>query len=215
VQSDWLRNVESFSQFPSFAPPDILVSVGKEPQPVASTSSLPHQDTQSRQGISPQTQVTPVARAIPPSQIMQSHQTSPISQPPMAAAVDSLVHAQSTYPYPVYAPQLHPTPRVLHPPTAAPPQTWQAANGIAPQQTHMQPPTPMLQRGVPYRDDPSWDNTYNPASSFANPIVGGPGPTNYDYRYTREEQGDQLVSGSSDYYNPTTVCTLLALPRFS
>jgi hypothetical protein len=87
----------------------------------------------------------------------------------------------------------------MHPATAAPPQTWQAPNGIAPQQTHIAPPQPhILHRAQPYREDTwdGYDHTPHPADA-----IGGPASTGYDYRY-RDDQ-TAWVGGANDYYNPS------------
>jgi hypothetical protein len=110
-----------------------------------------------------------------------------------------MVHNQNAFPYQVYTTPLHPGSRGMHPATAAPPQTWQGANSIAPQQTHMAPPQ-MLPRPQPYRDD-SWEGSYDHASQAAGPIVGGPNAAGYDYRY-RDDQTD-WVSGPNNYYDPS------------
>lgn len=120
----------------------------------------------------------------------------PHSLPPHAlASVDALVHAQAPFPY-VYGPPIHAPPRGMHPPTAAPPQTWQAANGIAPQQTHMAAPQPHMLHRTAYRED-TWENYTGDA------IVGNPGPAGYDYRYRDDHAG--WVPGPQDYYDPSSV----------
>ena len=117
--------------------------------------------------------------------------------------VDQMVHSQNGFPYQVYTTPLHPGPRGMHPATAAPPQTWQGPNSIAPQQTHMAPPQ-MLPRPQSYRDD-SWDGNYEHASQ--PPIVGGPNAPGYDYRY-RDDQTD-WVGGPNDYYDPSASAFIL------
>jgi hypothetical protein len=121
--------------------------------------------------------------------------------------VDQMVHSQNAFPYQVYTTPLHPGPRGMHPATAAPPQTWQGANSIAPQQTHMAPPQ-MLSRPQAYRDD-SWDGSYDHASQAPGPIVGGPNAPGYDYRY-RDDQQD-WVGGPNDYYDPSASTIVLRL----
>ncbi|KAF8415960.1 hypothetical protein L210DRAFT_965505 [Boletus edulis BED1] len=133
----------------------------------------------------------------------------PIPPHPQALATmgpaDPLVHPppQGSYPYPVYAHPMHPPPRGIQPPTAAPPQSWQAPSAIAPQQTHMtaQPPSGMLPRPAqPYRDGP-W------VTGFEQPpphMVGGPSGPSYAYRY-RDEQTDWAAAAPGDYaYDPAT-----------
>jgi hypothetical protein len=111
------------------------------------------------------------------------------------SSVDPLVHPPNPFPYPVYAMP----PRGM---PAAPPQTWQAPNGIAPQQTHLAPPPHMMPRTThPYREDAPWDGTYDHTVPPTSTIVGGPAGTDYEYRY-RDDQPD-WVGGSSDYYDPS------------
>ncbi|THH13218.1 hypothetical protein EW146_g6976 [Bondarzewia mesenterica] len=121
---------------------------------------------------------------------------------PSVAPPDGMPPSDAPFPYPPYPPQLHAAPRALHTPTAAPPQSWQAANGIAPEQTqtHIAPQAAaqMMPRG-PYREPP-WDGAYPQAPPPPpNAMVGGP-PAQYDYRGFREEQ-PQWVGGSNDYYD--------------
>lgn len=118
---------------------------------------------------------------------------------------------QGSYAYPVYAHPMHP-PRGIQPPTAAPPQSWQAPNAIAPQQTHMAPPQPpsgMLPRPTqPYRDGP-W------VTGFEQPpphMVAGPSSAPYPYRY-RDEQTDWPPAPPGDYtYDPATVSSAAESP---
>jgi len=145
-----------------------------------------------------------------PRQIQSAH-TLPVHpqsmHPPAIPSVDPLVHAQNPFPYQVYGPTLHGPPRVMHPATAAPPQTWQAPNGIAPQQTHIAPPQPhILHRAQAYRED-AWDG-YDHAPHPAD-AMGGTATTGYDYRY-RDDQ-TSWVGGTSDYYNPSVSPDLLPL----
>jgi hypothetical protein len=71
--------------------------------------------------------------------------------------------------YQAYQSQLQPTPRTVHPSPAAPPQTWQAPNGIAPEQTQGHLSQQMIQPRGPYRHD-AWDPTYQPAGPPQAPI---------------------------------------------
>ncbi|EGO25802.1 hypothetical protein SERLADRAFT_466451 [Serpula lacrymans var. lacrymans S7.9] len=136
--------------------------------------------------------------AQPQPQPMQP-QPLPPNMPPMPSpSIDPLVHTQHAFGYQVYAHHLNAAPRALHPPTAGPPQSWQAPNGIAPQQTHMAPPPPppsMMAR-PPYRDE-AWE-------SFNQPnIVGGPGAPGFDYRYRDDQTG--WVGDANDYaYDPAS-----------
>ncbi|EMD37492.1 hypothetical protein CERSUDRAFT_123436 [Gelatoporia subvermispora B] len=136
--------------------------------------------------------------------LMQAHPAHNHMQQAMAtAAPETLVHhTNHGFPYPVYTTPMDT--RSMHPATAAPPQTWQAANGIAPQQTHMAAPPPaqqqhMMQRHPdPYREDPGWAGTFHQPSP--QPMVTG-APQEYDYRY-RDDQS-QWVGSTNDYYGQT------------
>jgi len=141
----------------------------------------------------------------PPVQSTSPHQQAVPPIPPP----ESLVHPpqQGSYGYPVYGHPLHPLPRGMQPPTAAPPQSWQAPNAIAPQQTHMPPPQPpgMLPRPPhPYRDGP-W------VAGFDQPqMVGGPSNAPFDYRYRDDQPG--WVPPPGDFsYDPATVGTLTCI----
>jgi hypothetical protein len=142
-------------------------------------------------------QVDQLPRQIQPSQTL--HQAI---QPVIDANIDPLVHAQSTF---FYSPQIHNNPRSMHPVTSAPPPTWQAANGIAPQQTHIQPPSHMLARTA-FREE-SWEAYDHPAP--AGPLVGGQPSPGYDYRY-REDQAEWVPS-TGDYYDPSVSAKVLGL----
>ncbi|KAH7888811.1 hypothetical protein F5I97DRAFT_1855699 [Phlebopus sp. FC_14] len=139
----------------------------------------------------PSTQVAP----------MQPITSHPQGMPPMPPT-DPLVHpSQASYGYPVYGHPMPPPARGIQPPTAAPPQSWQGPNAIAPQQTHMAPPQPppMLPRpGHPYRDGP-W------VAGFDQPpphMVTGPSGPAYDYRY-RDDQPEWAQAPPNEYpYGP-------------
>lgn len=171
------------------------------PEPrVASAGDQTSQTNQprrhTRQTAHPQQDTPP--RQIQPVQAIHGH---PQAIGPMTGGpVDQMVPPQNSFPYQVYATPLHPNARDMHPATAGPPQSWQGANGIAPQQTHMAPPPQMLPRPPPYRGD-SWDGNYDHSAQASNPIVNGPNASGYDYRY-RDDQTD-WVAGPNDYYNPS------------
>ncbi|KII92360.1 hypothetical protein PLICRDRAFT_468996 [Plicaturopsis crispa FD-325 SS-3] len=133
--------------------------------------------------------------AVTDGQTVQTHPQA-ISQP-MAAPVDPL---QNTFPYQVYTTALHPASRGM-PPTGGPPQSWQAPNAIAPQQTHIAPPpqSHMMARATqPYRPEP-WA-AYDQTSGAPNGIAGA-APPGYDYRY-RDDQA-AWVGPAGGYYDPT------------
>ncbi|KAI0305526.1 hypothetical protein B0F90DRAFT_1808773 [Multifurca ochricompacta] len=75
----------------------------------------------------------------------------------------------ASFAYPTYQTQLQPA-------TPAPPQTWQASNGIAPEQTQSHLPQQMIQPRGPYRDD-TWDPAYQPAGQPTGPMDHTPAPS--------------------------------------
>lgn len=187
-------------------------TIGQAAKLRAPKSSLP---------ISPSISSSPAnlnfTRVDPPSTVSPQNDPPPVSSlppiPPHPQAIatmqptDPLVHPppQGSYGYPVYAHPIQPHPRGMQPPTAAPPQSWQAPNAIAPQQAHMAPPQPpsaLLPRPTqPYRDGP-W------VTGFEQPpphMVAGPSGPPYGYRY-RDEQTDWATAPPNDYtYDPATV----------
>lgn len=125
---------------------------------------------------------------------------APVAQP------DSIQPGEQPYPYQSYPGQIHAAPRTLHTPATAPPQSWQAANGIAPEQTQAHPhippqgPPQMLPRNA-YREQQPWEGAYPAAPPPPPP------PPQYDYRGFREEQA-QWVGPSSEYYEPSVSCSV-------
>ncbi|OCH93102.1 hypothetical protein OBBRIDRAFT_817944 [Obba rivulosa] len=140
-----------------------------------------------------------------PASIMQTHPVhSHMHQPMATAAPETLVHhASHGFPYPVYTAPMDA--RSMHPVNAAPPQTWQAANGISPQQTHMAAPPPAPQQHLmqrhpqAYREDQGWAATYHQPTP--QPMVTSAPQEYSDYRY-RDDQS-QWVGGATDYYGQT------------
>ncbi|GBE81221.1 hypothetical protein BKA93DRAFT_756282 [Sparassis latifolia] len=146
----------------------------------------------------PQLMHSELAHQMQPSQMMQPHMAPPPMAPP-----EALVHPQHGFQYTVYPTPMDVTPRAMHPPTAAPPQSWQAANGIAPQQTHMAPPPQPQPQMMPrhpqgYREDQAWPGAYHQSQPSTNTIVPN-APQDYDYNRYREEQA-AWVGGTGDYY---------------
>ena len=139
---------------------------------------------------------------VPPIQSTSPHpQAAPPIPPP-----DPLAQ-QGSYGYPVYGHPLHPLPRGMQPPTAAPPQSWQASNAIAPQQTHMAPSQPpgMLSRPPhPYRD--GWIAGFDQSPQ----MMGGPSNTPFDYRYRDDQPGWAPPPGDFPY-DPATVGMLVCI----
>jgi hypothetical protein len=111
-------------------------------------------------------------------------------------AVDPVVPAHNTFPYPVYTTNLHPQPPRGLPP--APPQTWQASTGIVPQQTHLAAVGHMISR-PPFRED-GWDGYDPTAAQAAADGMAGPATNGYDYRYRDDQNG---WVGSNPYYDPS------------
>ncbi|PCH43721.1 hypothetical protein WOLCODRAFT_138547 [Wolfiporia cocos MD-104 SS10] len=144
----------------------------------------------------------------PPPQVLQQqaqavqHAQHTMPPPPIsAAATDPLAPPQHAYPYHIYGVPADVARGAMHPPTAAPPQTWQSTNGIAPQATHMHPPPPPQPHMIdPYRQDPGWASAYPQPPPQAHPsaMVGAP-PPEYDYRY-RDDQ--QRGWADATYYQP-------------
>lgn len=149
----------------------------------------------------PQVMPTELAHPMqPPSPQVLQQQAQAMPPPPISATpADQLMHqAQHAYPYPVYATPMEVAAGAMHPPTAAPPQSWQAANGIAPQQTHMQPPPPPAPHMIAYRDDQGWNPAYHqPPPPHPGAMVAPPGPE-YDYRYREDQRG--WVTAPPEYY---------------
>ncbi|KAH9949642.1 hypothetical protein B0H21DRAFT_804204 [Amylocystis lapponica] len=142
-----------------------------------------------------------LAHQVPP-QVMQPPHAHAMMAPPMAAAPsDTLVHhPQHPFPYSGYPPAMDVAARAMHPPTAAPPQSWQLTNGIAPQQTHMAPPQPQPmppRHHHGFREDQPWTGAYQPPPPGA--MVPNPSPE-YDYNRFREDQA--WVGPTTDYYAP-------------
>jgi hypothetical protein len=85
----------------------------------------------------------------------------------------------ASFTYQTYQAQLPPAARTMHPSPAAPPQTWQAPNSIAPEQTQGHLPQQIIQPRGPYRED-TWDPTYQPTGPPTGPI-DHPSAPGYDY----------------------------------
>lgn len=144
------------------------------------------------QAASPSRQQPPAPPTVP--QVVQSAETFQSQLPQSIQAVEP---APAPFAYQTYQSQLQSTPRTVHPSPAAPPQTWQAPNGIAPEQTQDHLPQQMIQPRGPYRHD-AWNPTYQPAGAPAGPI---------DHTATSSfEYPDQ--TWSSDQYFAQGVCDL-------
>lgn len=142
-----------------------------------------------------------IVQAVVPAAMMQpqahAHQ---LQQAQMTATpTETLVHHQQTaYSYPVY--QQIDTSRALHPSTSGPaPQPWQATSGIAPQQTHIAPPSHMIPRHPHgYREDQTWPGGYHPQQPAQQPAIVNEVTAGYDYRY-RDDQS--WVPAPNQYYD--------------
>jgi hypothetical protein len=116
----------------------------------------------------------PAAPTVP--QVVQNPEAFQTQLPQPMQAVEQ---ASAPFAYQTYQSQLQPTPRTVHPSPAAPPQTWQAPNGIAPEQTQGHLPPQMIQQRGPYRHD-AWDPTYQPAGPPPGPI-DHTAPSGFEY----------------------------------
>jgi hypothetical protein len=130
-----------------------------------------------------------------PPTVPQVVQNPEAFQAQLSQSIPAVEPAPAPFAYTTYQSQLQPTPRTVHPSPAAPPQTWQAPNGIAPEQTQSHLPQQMIQPRGPYRPD-AWDPTYQPA---------GPPPGPIDHATTPGfEYSDQ--AWNSDQYFAQGVC---------
>ncbi|TFK74075.1 hypothetical protein BDN72DRAFT_834084 [Pluteus cervinus] len=173
--------------------PAPVIPPPQAPQAIASTSRAAKKRTTR--------QTEPAVQAADLVAPPQHASYAPAPIPPPIQTVDPLVHAQN--PFPFYQPQLHPAARALHHTPAAPPQTWQASNAIAPQQTHITPPaapathTHIIHRAAaPFREE-TWEN-YEPTHA-ADPMVGT-SAAGYEYRY-RDDQPTWVAA--HPYYDPS------------
>ncbi|KAG6889223.1 hypothetical protein C0992_005967, partial [Termitomyces sp. T32_za158] len=186
---------------PVAEPPPAPAPVSAPPPPVASTStdietrSTTRKRTRTNETdpASRQVQSTAPTPAVPPPPPQHAiHAQTQVITP---MTVSSLVEAHNSYPYPVYDPALHP-PRPMAPAAAAP-QTWQASDAIAPQQTRLdQPPMASLLPPGQYPDD-GWVR-YGQPPHPADPMGASPGVY---YRY-REDQA-AWTAGAHAYYDPS------------
>ncbi|KAI0758347.1 hypothetical protein BC629DRAFT_1125756 [Irpex lacteus] len=150
--------------------------------------------------------------AVAPAQTLHGH-----PMPITASSHDPLAATHSQHqPQPTQAPTTahqapftYPPPP-MHPEASAPPQTWQANSGIAPQQTHIAPPPPYR----PPQDYREWGYQTQPqppppppaASTSQHAQHAGPPPPvvdyqahpGYDYGYRDRDPG--WVDGAAEYY---------------
>lgn len=130
----------------------------------------------------------------------------PLQVPSIPPTANSLAPPAPGFPYPVYHNAPHPGPRPMQPATSAPPQTWQAANGIAPHQTHIghphQHPHMMPRTQNPYGRDDHWNESFHPMGpndgTHINPMSDNPAGY-YDSRFRDDHQS--WAGGAQDYYD--------------
>ncbi|KAI0066249.1 hypothetical protein BV25DRAFT_1821172 [Artomyces pyxidatus] len=116
-------------------------------------------------------------------------------------STNTMAPQNATFTYQAYQAQLPPPPGSMHNPATGPPQSWQAPNGIAPEQTqtHMGQPQVaqnMLPPRGPYRED-AWEGAYEQAGPPpTGPMVAGPPPG-----YVYPDQTGWVPNGN-EYYAP-------------
>ncbi|KAI0769335.1 hypothetical protein BD413DRAFT_477758 [Trametes elegans] len=183
------------------------------PQPPAP----PSQASQPSQPGPPPSQAPPPPQAAQPhapphpQHVPHPHPPPPghsVAPPPPGMSLPhpaQLVSEQSPFPY-VYGGPMEVPPRAMQPPTSGPPQTWQAANGIAPSQTHIAPPPPppppqgqpdhtMLERHPTYGEEQqAWNNAYHHMQPPPPGMVPPP-PPDYAYRYREDQAAGWVPEG--------------------
>jgi len=132
-----------------------------------------------------------------PPTVAQVVQNPEAFQSQLPQSMQGVEPAPAPFAYQTYQSQLQPTPRTVHPSTAGPPQTWQAPNGIAPEQTQGHLPQPMIQPRGPYRHD-AWEPTYQPAGP-PGPI-DHPAPPSFEYPDQAWSSDQYFAQG----YDPST-----------
>ncbi|KAI0743774.1 hypothetical protein C8Q80DRAFT_1183068 [Daedaleopsis nitida] len=179
--------------------------ITQQPAPEEMVHQVPAEQFQQQQH-PPQPQHPPHQPPLPPP-----HGQTMAPPPPMMGHPGPIVPHPNSFPYPVYGAPMDP--RALQPPTSGPPQSWQAANGIAPSQTHLAPPTPppsapppppehhMMDRHPGYGEEQTaWNNGYHPIQPPPPGMLPQPPPADFAYRY-REDQATGWVPAPDGYYN--------------
>ncbi|KAI0674975.1 hypothetical protein C8Q78DRAFT_1009868 [Trametes maxima] len=166
-------------------------------QPSQQSQQAPQPQSSSQQQPPPQSHPQHVVHPHPPPP--HGH---PVAPPPPGMPVPHPAHMVAQFPYPVYGAPMEVSPRAMQPPTSGPPQTWQAANGIAPSQTHIAPPAappppgqpdhPMMERHPGYGED---QQAWNPAYHPIQPPPPGMVPPEYGYRYREDQTGGWVQEG--------------------
>ncbi|KAI9509174.1 hypothetical protein F5148DRAFT_978736 [Russula earlei] len=136
---------------------------------------------------------------VPPTvaQVVQNPEAFQTQIPQSMQAVEP---APAPFTYQTYQNQLQPTPRAVHPSPAAPPQTWQAPNGIAPEQTQGHLPQQMIQSRGPYRHD-AWESTYQPAGPPPGPIDHTAAPS---FEYSDQAWSSEQYFTQGVCYDPSS-----------
>jgi hypothetical protein len=153
-------------------------------------------------GIIPQAAGPPRQQPPAPPTVTQVVQNPEAFQTQLSQTMQAVEPPGASFAYQTYQGQLPPAARTMHPSPAAPPQTWQAPNSIAPEQTQGHLPQQIIQPRGPYRED-TWDPTYQPTGPPTGPI-DHPSAPGYDYP-------DQ--TWSSDQYFAQGVCVPYLLFR--
>ena len=151
-------------------------------------------------GIIPQTAGPSRQQPPAPPTVTQVVQNPEAFQTQLSQTMQAVEPPGTSFTYQTYQAQLPPATRTMHPSPAAPPQTWQAPNSIAPEQTQGHLPQQIIQPRGPYRED-TWDPTYQPTGPPTGPI-DHPSAPGYDYP-------DQ--AWSSDQYFAQGVCALFVI----
>ncbi|KAH9045110.1 hypothetical protein EDB84DRAFT_1469237 [Lactarius hengduanensis] len=126
------------------------------------------------QATGPSRQQPPAPPTVP--QVVQNPEAFQTQLPQTMQAVEP---SGPSFTYQTYQAQLQPAARTMHPSPAAPPQTWQTPNSIAPEQTQSHLPPQIIQPRGPFRED-AWDPTYQPAGPPPGPIDHPPA-SGYEY----------------------------------
>ncbi|KAI0268626.1 hypothetical protein BC834DRAFT_968089 [Gloeopeniophorella convolvens] len=170
-------------------PPPAPAPPAQAPAPILQPSIMSQAGPSRQQPPAP----PPVPQVVPNPEAFQAQ------LPPSMQAVEP---AGPPFPYQAYQPQLQPPPRAMHPPPpvppAAPPQTWQAPNSIAPEQTQAHMPQQIIQPRGPYRED-AWDPAYQQPGPPPGPMVHG-APPGYDYQEQTWNSDQYFAQG----YDPSS-----------
>ncbi|RDX44846.1 hypothetical protein K466DRAFT_535700 [Polyporus arcularius HHB13444] len=142
--------------------------------------------------------------------------------PPLMGHPGPIVAHPNSFAF-VYSSPMEVAARGMQPPTPGPPQTWQAANGIAPSQTHLAPPAQthiapppqpipappppqpehhMMERQPGYAEEQAaWNGAYHPMQQPPPGMVQPPPAPEYAYRGYRDDQAAGWVPAPDAYYH--------------